>query len=184
MNAEMIKKSIKTFLCLSLLIMSVSFTGAFAWRGEGGGGHGGGGFHGGGYHGGHYGGGYHGYGGWYGPSVVVGDPYYYYGAPYPVYPESYVVEVSPSVPPEPATVQQAQQNVAHQPKQAPDATLNSSPDISKESVGDTVTVYIPNANGRFTAVNLIKTKNGYSGPQGEFYPNHPTVAQLRALYGN
>ena len=117
-------------------------------------------------------------------SVVVGDPYYYYGAPYPVYPESYVVEVSPSVPPEPVAVQQVQQNVAPQSKQVPDAALNSSPDVSKESVGDTVTVYIPNANGRFTAVNLIKTKNGYSGPQGEFYPNHPTVAQLRALYGN
>jgi hypothetical protein len=178
MNASTTKKSIKMFLCLSLLLMSVSFTSAFAWRGEGGG-HGGGG-----YHGGHYGGGYHGYGysGWYGPAVVVGDPYYY-GAPYPVYPESYVVEVAPSNP-EPMAVQQVQQNVAPQSKQVPDAALNSSPEVSKESIGDTVTVYIPNANGRFTPVNLIKSKNGYSGPQGEFYPNHPTVAQLRALYGN
>ena len=58
-------------------------------------------------------------------------PDYYYAAPYPVYPESYVVEVSPSVPPEPVAVQQVQQNVAPQSKQVPDAALNSSPMFPK-----------------------------------------------------
>jgi hypothetical protein len=53
-----------------------------------------------------------------------------------------------------------------------------------ESVGDSVTLYVPNSKGRFTAVTLIKRANGYSGPQGEFYPNNPTIAQLRAIYGN
>ena len=49
--------------------------------------------------------------------------------------------------------------------------------------GDIVTVNVPNARGGYTPVKLVKTANGYLGPQGEFYPNHPTVAQLKGLYG-
>ena len=46
------------------------------------------------------------------------------------------------------------------------------------------TVSIPNSNGTFTAVKLTKHGKGYLGPQGEFYIGHPTVAQLKALYGD
>jgi len=46
-----------------------------------------------------------------------------------------------------------------------------------------VTVNIPNANGGFTSVKLTKFKDGFKGPQGEFYKGHPTVEELRVLYG-
>lgn len=48
---------------------------------------------------------------------------------------------------------------------------------------DALTINIPNADGGYTPVTLNRSKNGYTGPQGEFYPDHPTVEQLRILYG-
>ena len=45
-------------------------------------------------------------------------------------------------------------------------------------------INIPNSKGGFTPVRLIKHKNGYIGPQGEFYAGHPTVDALKALYGD
>jgi hypothetical protein len=55
--------------------------------------------------------------------------------------------------------------------------------LTKTSDDGAITVNIPNSNGGFTAVKLTKFKDGYKGPQGEFYPNHPTVDELKALYG-
>lgn len=49
---------------------------------------------------------------------------------------------------------------------------------------ETVTIYVPNIRGGYTPITLVKRANGYYGPQGEYYPSHPTVEQLRALYGN
>jgi hypothetical protein len=49
--------------------------------------------------------------------------------------------------------------------------------------GEALTVNVPNTNGSYTPVTLIKQKDGYIGPQGEYYPGHPTVTQLRVLYG-
>jgi hypothetical protein len=49
--------------------------------------------------------------------------------------------------------------------------------------GETVTINVPNSNGSYTPVILVKRGNGYVGPQGEYYPGNPTVEQLRALYG-
>ena len=54
---------------------------------------------------------------------------------------------------------------------------------SQASSSGVVTISIPNANGGYTPVKLTKAQNGYIGPQGEFYGGHPTVEQLRALYG-
>jgi hypothetical protein len=48
--------------------------------------------------------------------------------------------------------------------------------------GGPVILHIPNRNGSYTPVVLQKTKKGYIGPQGELYPEHPTVAQLEVLY--
>jgi len=45
------------------------------------------------------------------------------------------------------------------------------------------TINVPNSNGSYTSVTLVKRDNGYIGPQGEYYPDHPTVDQLKALYG-
>ena len=49
--------------------------------------------------------------------------------------------------------------------------------------GDTVTVNVPNSNGGYTAVVLKRSGNGYLGPQGEYYDQIPTTAQLQAMYG-
>jgi len=48
---------------------------------------------------------------------------------------------------------------------------------------DSFTINIPNDKGGYTAVTLKKSGNGYVGPQGEFYPNFPTVYQLKIIYG-
>lgn len=49
--------------------------------------------------------------------------------------------------------------------------------------GDTVTVNVPNVNGGYTAVVLRRSGNGYVGPQGEYYDQVPSTAQLQAMYG-
>jgi hypothetical protein len=41
---------------------------------------------------------------------------------------------------------------------------------------------VPNANGSFTKVTLLKSKDGYVGPEGEFYPKKPTMEQLKVMY--
>jgi len=46
-----------------------------------------------------------------------------------------------------------------------------------------ITINIPNANGGYTPVKLVKSNGGYIGPQGEFYTEMPTVEQLKVLYG-
>src|ERR1700679_2483590 len=50
--------------------------------------------------------------------------------------------------------------------------------------GDSVTVNVPNNNGGYTAVVLKRSGNGYVGPQGEYYDQVPTTAQLQAMYGH
>jgi hypothetical protein len=47
-----------------------------------------------------------------------------------------------------------------------------------------LTINVPNSRGGYTAVNLSRSGGGYVGPQGEYYPNTPSVEQLRALYGS
>jgi hypothetical protein len=99
--------------------------------------------------------------------IVGGVPYYYYGNEYfrPC-PTGYVVVP----PPVPAPV------VVSAPLNAPFAQ----PLVQG---AETVVVNIPNSNGSYTAVTLIKRGNGYVGPQGEYYPENPTVEQLKTMYG-
>ena len=49
--------------------------------------------------------------------------------------------------------------------------------------GDTVTINVPNGSGGYTAVVLKRSGNGYVGPQGEYYYQVPTAAQLQPMYG-
>jgi hypothetical protein len=49
--------------------------------------------------------------------------------------------------------------------------------------GQTIIINVPNSNGSYTQVTLVRRDNGYIGPQGEFYPGNPTVEQLKVLYG-
>jgi len=66
---------------------------------------------------------------------------------------------------------------------APAVNYSSSP-VSVTSSRATVVINVPNSNGSYTPVILVKTNNGYIGPQGEYYLGRPTVDQLRALYGS
>jgi hypothetical protein len=45
------------------------------------------------------------------------------------------------------------------------------------------TVNIPNKHGGYTAVVIKRTGNGFTGPQGEYYPDFPKVFQLEIMYG-
>lgn len=45
------------------------------------------------------------------------------------------------------------------------------------------TVNVPNDHGGYTAVVIKRSGNGFTGPQGEFYPEFPKVSQLKIMYG-
>jgi len=47
---------------------------------------------------------------------------------------------------------------------------------------DSFTVNIPNSEGSYTAIVVKKSGEGYVGPQGEYYSQFPTIAQLRVMY--
>lgn len=74
---------------------------------------------------------------------------------------------------------QIQKPVVEQP--APVVVAQTPPSTTYS--GDTVTVNVPNSNGTYTAVVLKRSGNGYVGPQGEYYDQIPTTAQLQAMYG-
>ncbi|MDE2028008.1 MAG: hypothetical protein KGK03_03420 [Candidatus Omnitrophica bacterium] len=50
------------------------------------------------------------------------------------------------------------------------------------SLQGTVTIGIPNNSGGYTNIRLQVVPNGYIGPQGEFYPQFPSLIQLQAIY--
>jgi len=103
---------------------------------------------------------------------VSGAPYYYYDSIYyrPC-PSGYVVVPAPAT----TTI-----------VTAPAGTnVVTAPTVTQPKVisGQTIVINIPNASGGYTPVTLTKHKTGYIGPQGEYYEGHPTVEQLRVLYG-
>ena len=51
-----------------------------------------------------------------------------------------------------------------------------------EAPEKTVVVTVPNPNGSYMSVTLQKYSDGYVGPNGEFYPDYPTIDQLKAMY--
>jgi len=88
----------------------------------------------------------------------------------------YKVVAQPVVYAQPVQVieQQPQQVVVSQPPPAlpmPADTQNS------------FTINVPNNSGGYIAVVITRSGNGYTGPQGEFYAQFPSVAQLKAMYG-
>jgi len=96
--------------------------------------------------------------------IVGGATYYYYdNIYYASCPSGYIVVPAPLVTP----------------------TVVAVPVVAQTQVpiGETVTINVPNTNGSYTPVILVKHNNGYIGPQGEYYPGHPTVEQLKVLYG-
>ena len=115
-----------------------------------------------------------------GYSVVYmnGAPYYYYSNTYyTVAPSGGYVVVSPTVETTTTIVTTPATTTT---TTVPATTATAVPAATTES--DTFDVQIPNGNGSFTLVRLTKTKDGFLGPQGEFYQDHPTIEQLKARY--
>ncbi|HNV85859.1 MAG TPA: DUF6515 family protein [Candidatus Omnitrophota bacterium] len=119
-------------------------------------------------------------------------PYYEYGYTYyaPA-PGGYTVVTPPTVPaPQPIVTAQPVAAVppasyTQAPSQpAPANTQTALPAGIDETKIDTFEIHLPNGDGTFTLVTLRKTNTGFLGPQGEFYPDHPTVDQLKERYIN
>ena len=49
--------------------------------------------------------------------------------------------------------------------------------------GKSFVINIPNFDGSYTTVALTSSGRGFTGPQGEYYPEFPRVDQLKAMYG-
>lgn len=97
---------------------------------------------------------------------VNGGPYYYYDSIYyRPYRSGYIVVPAPTS----TTV-----------VTVPATTTVVQPQAASEG---TMVINIPNASGGYTPVTLTKHGTGYLGPQGEYYEGHPSVEQLRVLYG-
>jgi hypothetical protein len=117
--------------------------------------------------------------------IVRGVPYYYFDGVYfrsngPGYVVVTVPESDAAPADQPPSPTAAPQAAERQP--LPSGEVAKSPSSGPSS--DTVTVSVPNSKGGFTPVKLVKRDGGYVGPQGEFYSGHPTVDELKALYGN
>ena len=117
----------------------------------------------------------------YRPVVINGVTYYADSDTYYVYtPHGYQVV------PAPVTVVQAlpQPMAVAQPPQV-QAVPQAAPAVAQPQAPEreTVTVNVPNSDGSFIPITLLKSNNGYIGPQGEYYEGHPTVKQLKVLYG-
>jgi len=180
--AKQILKSKVLVTIVLLLAFIVSYSSnAFAWGGHGGHGH----YY---YRGGRwYDSGW--FWGWFGTGLAIGAivatlppyhetvyvsgaPYYYYdGIYYRPCPTGYIVV------PTPATTTVVTAPAA--------TTVVTAPTVTQPIVasGEAIVINIPNASGGYTPVTLTKHKTGYIGPQGEYYEGHPTVEQLRVLYG-
>jgi hypothetical protein len=120
-----------------------------------------------------------------GPTVVVESvPYYYYNGEFYTPEGDELVAVRPPVAATTAApAKNAGSEVASVPANEPVKAPAQSESNADQPKVDAFTVNVPNANGGYTPVRLTKTDKGYIGPQGEYYPSHPTVAELKVLYG-
>ena len=123
--------------------------------------------------------------------VYAGVPYYYCDGYYyrPYYGGGYVVVQPPvavqpvAAAPEVAPVAAAAPEVAPVAAPAPATAAPVAQPQAQTRLPETLIVNIPNSKGEYTKVTLKKSGNGFVGPQGEYYEGHPTVEQLKVLYG-
>jgi len=145
--------------------------------------------------------------------VVDGSPYYYYDdIYYRSGPGGYVVVEAPAtavVRDVPSGYERVVVNgvtyyvnngvyytytsYGYQAVEAPVTATKSLPAVSAPAVAPAmasiseqdkvVTINIPNKRNGFTPVALKRSGKGFVGPQGEYYPEFPTVAQLEVIYG-
>ena len=118
----------------------------------------------------------------YGCSVVtVGGGHYFFfnGTYFRPCPGGYIVVAlrPPAVAPPTGAAQTPAPSVASAP------AIDSTKSFANLPGDSAVVINVPDKNGSFTPVTLLKHGKGYIGPQGEFYAGHPTVDQLKALYG-
>ncbi|MDD5085240.1 MAG: DUF6515 family protein [Candidatus Omnitrophica bacterium] len=115
--------------------------------------------------------------------IVNGAPYYVYGYTYyaPA-PAGYMVVTAPAtaVPVAVPTATPAAPPVSSQ--AASSGATSAATKAEDKSDTTAFEIYIANDNGSYTLVTLRKTDKGFVGPQGELYPNHPTVEELKARY--
>jgi hypothetical protein len=108
---------------------------------------------------------------------VDGSAYYYSdGSYFAPYSNGYMVVPAPDL-----SNTAAPEAMVPAPSPAGEQTVSGQPSITSSGP---ITISIPNSKGGFTPVKLVKSKDGYIGPQGEYYAGHPTVAELRVLYGD
>jgi hypothetical protein len=113
--------------------------------------------------------------------IVDGNTYYYYEDVYYTNgPSGYIVVERPVRVTQPVVVKEVVTTKK---------VVTNTPDVQSivvvpidANAGEAVTINIPGSNGSFIPVKLVKSANGYTGPQGEYYPGRPTVAQLKVLY--
>jgi hypothetical protein len=68
--------------------------------------------------------------------------------------------------------------------QPPPVVQYVQPQVAVQPPPVTETVWIENANGSRTPVELRRADGGrYIGPRGEYYMQYPTMEQLRQVYG-
>jgi hypothetical protein len=138
---------------------------------------------------------------WPGPYYYgYGYPYYpYYSSPEPYYYPGYATVSSPSF--QPVLVNGVTYYVnngtyylytqyGYQAVPAPGGmsapVVQTTTQVTTSPASDTadaITVNVPNGKGGYTAVVLKRSGTGFVGPQGEFYPEFPKVAQLQVVYG-
>jgi len=82
----------------------------------------------------------------------------------------------PSQPAPPVPVQPTPDQSVQTTPATPESTETSDP-------ANSFTVNVPNSQGGYTAVIITKSGEGYKGPNGEYYSQFPTVAQLQSVYG-
>ena len=125
-------------------------------------------------------------GNWHGNSGHHHD-HSYVGLNLAVYPSSYYDDTPVYYPPDDAGVLIASPAVTPVVVTAPPVTVVEPPEgvsgLPAVEPVDSITINIPNDHGTFTAVTLKRSGNGFIGPQGEFYSEFPSVAQLRVIYG-
>jgi hypothetical protein len=109
---------------------------------------------------------------------VDGSPYYYCDGSYfsPYSDGGYIVVPAPDL----SNATMPEPMVQAAPETVPQPVAEQSQSASTGAI----VINVPNSKGGFTPVKLVKGKDGYVGPQGEYYPGHPTIAALRVLYGD
>jgi hypothetical protein len=175
MKGDVMRTRLKILIIFSVFsALFMSPPSSFAWSGHGdGGGHGDWGGH-----GGWHGGGWHGGWGWGGYGYGLNLSYW------PDYDDYYSgVLVSPSVVEAPAIVQTP--TVVNEPAIETTPVYEAAPQATEavNAPDNEITLNVPNNSGGYTAVVLKRSGDGYTGPQGEYYPTFPKVSQLSLMYG-